>query len=139
MQLSKNFTLFEMCRSQTATAHGINNQPGITEIFCMQQLCALILQPARDEFGQPIIISSGYRCPKLNTIVGGATSSRHLYGMAADIVCDSPIEYTRLFNIIARNHYVDQLLYERSKKTRWLHVQLSFAPRRIIRDDYIAY
>ena len=85
MKISKNFTLEEFSRSETAQRLKIDNAPGSEQII---NLCALVhhvLQPLRDHYGQPVKISSGYRCPALNKAVGGASRSQHMRGQAADI------------------------------------------------------
>ena len=84
-----NFTLKELCKSETAEHMGIDNSP--ESDYIKQNLIYLaqkVLQPIRDQFG-PIIVHSGYRCKKLNDAVGSSDSSFHRYGMAADI--DLPI------------------------------------------------
>ena len=71
MELSKNFTLAELCKSQTATRHNIINIP--TEQNIINNLIAVsnnILQPIRNNFGIPFSPNSGYRCPELNQKLG---------------------------------------------------------------------
>jgi len=85
MQFTKNFSYNELTRSSTAKRKGIDNTPGVEDIRNLQALCDTILQPIREKFGKPIIVSSGYRCPKLNKAVGGVKNSDHMYGCAADI------------------------------------------------------
>lgn len=84
MRLTKNFTLEEFIKSTTAKNKKIDNTPGDTEIFYINKL-AEQLQRIRDRYGKPIIISSGYRCDKLNRAVGGAKNSDHIFGAASDI------------------------------------------------------
>ena len=64
MQLSKNFSLNELIKSQTAMRLGINNVPSSQEIFNLKNLCENILQRVRDRFIEPVIINSGYRSVK---------------------------------------------------------------------------
>lgn len=85
-RLSLNFTLREFVVSQTAFRHNIDNTPPPSAILNMEALCLNVLQPVRDLIEKPIIITSGYRCPELNKLIGGATNSCHLYGQAADII-----------------------------------------------------
>jgi len=85
MRLSKNFTLGELTKSQTATRHSIDNTPSLTTIDNLQLLVDNVLQPVRLHFGRPVTISSGYRSPKLNTAIGGSATSDHTKGQAADI------------------------------------------------------
>lgn len=83
MKLSKNFSLHELTKSETALRHDIDNTPTKTEIENIRVLCENILQPVRDRFG-PVHVSSGYRHPLVNAKTGGSTKSHHCRGMAAD-------------------------------------------------------
>jgi hypothetical protein len=84
MKLSKNFTLGELIKSQTAIRHSIDNTPSLTAIDNLQVLVDNVLQPIREHFGRPVTISSGYRSPDINRIIGGSDTSHHSRGMAAD-------------------------------------------------------
>ena len=70
MELSKNFTLREMTRSQTATRKGIDNNPSGTHEANLILLCQHILQPLRDYYGRPLRVTSGYRSPELCVAIG---------------------------------------------------------------------
>jgi len=83
MKLSKNFSLNELCKSDSAIRHGIDNAPTEQVIDCLKDLVDNILQPLRDKFGA-IAVTSGYRSPELNQKIGGSTTSHHCYGYAAD-------------------------------------------------------
>jgi len=85
MNLSRNFTLRELVRSNTAAIRGIDNTPGPEEVRALELLARRVLQPLRDAIGAPLTVTSGYRSPKLNEAVGGATSSQHMKGQAADV------------------------------------------------------
>ena len=87
MNLSANFTLKELTKSDTATRLGIDNTPDEAVIESLRLLCENILQPVREHFGKPVEISSGYRSPELNSspAVGGSKTSDHCLGRAADI------------------------------------------------------
>lgn len=102
MKLSKNFTLREMVKSETASRYGISNNPSPEFLVNLQKLCTDVLQPIRDEYKKSIIVSSGYRCPLLNKIVKGVPGSDHIVGAAADFhsVSDSKEDNKKLFNII---------------------------------------
>ena len=90
MQLTDNFSLPELCKSQTALRKGIDNLPKDPDIVSkMQTLAEEVLQPVRDKFG-PTVINSGYRCKKLNTAIGGSKKSQHCFGEAADIESSLP-------------------------------------------------
>jgi uncharacterized protein YcbK (DUF882 family) len=77
IQLSKNFLLSEFARSQTASRHKIDNTPSNRAIENLRLLCEKVLQPIRDSYKSPVIISSGYRCRQLNKLIGGAAGSQH--------------------------------------------------------------
>ena len=79
------FTLSELTYSATATAHSIPNVPTAEVVKNLETLVHCVLDPVREAWGAPIIVSSGYRCKELNKRVGGAEHSYHLRGMAADI------------------------------------------------------
>ena len=101
MRLTKNFELEEMVRSVTARERGIDNTPPKKVKENLRMLCEEVLQPLRDRWGAPIVVSSGYRCPQLNRAVGGVRNSDHLYGCAADIhaLGDKPEDNERLFRL----------------------------------------
>lgn len=84
MQISKNFSLTELTKSEAALRHGIDNTPGNEAFENLVLLCNNILQPIRDELG-PVKVNSAYRGPEVNAAVGGAKKSDHMTGMAADI------------------------------------------------------
>ena len=84
MRLSKNFTLSEITKSNTAKRLGITNAPNQEHLNNMQILIRDLIQPMRDALG-PIRISSGYRSPVLNRAIGGSTKSQHCKGQAVDL------------------------------------------------------
>lgn len=85
MQLTKNFSLAEMVKSETALRHGIDNTPGEKEIASLKILAEKVLQPVRDHFGTGVKVNSAYRSPETNAKVGGSKTSDHCRGQAADI------------------------------------------------------
>ena len=85
MNLSPHFTLEELTRSVTARNRSIDNTPSKSELANLRLLAETVLEPLREAFGRPITVSSGFRCPELNKAVGGARTSQHLLGQAADI------------------------------------------------------
>jgi len=87
MKLSKNFSLPEMLRSQLAERQGITEQfsPPPKVVAALKALCEKVLQPLRDSLGKPVTVSSGYRCARLNALVGGSPTSDHVKGQAADL------------------------------------------------------
>jgi zinc D-Ala-D-Ala carboxypeptidase len=85
MNLTKNFTLEEMIKSETALRHGMDNTPGENEIGNLKLLCEKVLQPVRDHFGKGVKVNSGFRHPDVNQKVGGSRTSDHTRGQASDI------------------------------------------------------
>ena len=85
MNLTKNFTLAEMTRSETALRHDMDNTPGEQEISALKLLCEKVLQPVRDHFARGVKVNSGFRHPEVNAKVGGSKTSDHCRGQAADI------------------------------------------------------
>jgi len=84
MRLSKNFTLKELIKSDTAVRKGINNNPSEDHINNLERLATNILQPVRDHFAKVVSISSGYRSTELCLEIGSSINSQHASGQAAD-------------------------------------------------------
>ncbi len=84
MQLSKNFSLDEMTKSQTAIRMGLANNPSEGEVENLRLLCERVLQPIRDHFNHVVTISSGYRNEILSNKIGSSSKSQHCKGEAAD-------------------------------------------------------
>lgn len=80
------FIISELVVSDTAKKNKIDNTPSPEIISHLKELIEKLLNPIREAWGSPIIVSSGYRCPKLNEIVKGAKTSAHLTGYAADLI-----------------------------------------------------
>lgn len=131
MKLSKNFTLEELVFSITANNQGIVNTPNAEAKKALKRLAVEVLQPIRDAWGQPVIVSSGYRCPRLNAAVGGVKNSQHVLGQAADIKAVNPSDNGKLFRCIRwlvqqKKIKVGQLIWEYGSKSnpKWVHVSL---------------
>lgn len=127
----KYFTLHELTKSATADRKGIDNTPTSVVKANLTALVANILDPLREAFGAPVIVSSGYRSARLNRAVGGSKRSQHLKGQAADIrtVSDTLKDNRQLFDLIRALHLpFDQLIWEfgDDRGPNWIHV--SFAP-----------
>lgn len=116
----KYFTIEEMTKSSTAKANGIDNTPSEEGVLKLQKLIETVLDPLREWYGKPIIVNSGYRCEALNKAIGGAKSSQHMLGEAADITVGSKEENEKLFNYIKDNLEFDQLINE--SDFSWVHV-----------------
>ena len=124
MQLSKNFSLEELTKSQTATRKGIDNTPSPTHQANLQSLCACILQPVRDHFSQVVTISSGYRSQELCLAIGSKITSQHAKGEAADFEIFG-VSNKELADYIHQNLDYDQLILEYWKESDpnsgWVH------------------
>jgi hypothetical protein len=123
-QLSRNFTLAELCKSEVAIRRNIDNTPSEKVKNNLQILVANVLQPLRDKFG-PVTITSGYRSPAVNTAVGGSPVSDHCLGMAADIEING-IDNKVLAEYIRDNFKFTQLILEFYTEdvpdSGWVHV-----------------
>lgn len=124
MNLSKNFTLQEYIKSQTALRQGIDNTPNDEHLAKAKSLFENLVQKVRDHFG-PTVINSGYRGPELNAAVGGASSSQHCKGEAVDIECPGTGNYD-VAKWISENCDFDQLILEfytpGIPDSGWVHV-----------------
>ena len=130
MNLTQHFTLEEMTASKTARKMHIDNTPSSDAIKNLKILCTQILEPARQRFGRPLTITSGFRCSKLNRLVGGKPNSYHLKGMAADIRISDFQSAKRLVELLNEQQLCDLVLVEYSRAGgQWLHVQFSRNPR----------
>ena len=127
MRLSKNFTLQEFTKSQTALRQGIDNTPQGEHLEAAKKLFDNVVQKVRDNFG-PTVINSGYRGPKLNEAVGGSSRSQHCKGEAADIECPGTSNYD-VAKWIEDNCDYDQLILEfytpGIPDSGWVHVSYS--------------
>lgn len=137
IQLSEHFKLSEFTRSATATARKIDNTPSQEVISNLKVLCQNVLEPLRAFAQQPVVISSGYRCPQLNVKVGGVYSSQHTLGEACDIRLPVSKHTTQRdgkahtdkeilnswFDWIVTNTDFDQAIIETANgKDFWIHV-----------------
>lgn len=120
--LSKNFSLAEMLASQTAAQQGFTEQftPPPHIVANLQLLCVNVLQPLRDFVGHPLKVNSGYRCPRLNTFLGGAPNSQHVKGQAVDITDLHSGNQYLLRAFLRLNLPFDQLIDEFNLS--WLHI-----------------
>lgn len=125
MKLSNNFSLNELTKSQTAIRKGIDNTPTSNHVGNLRALCINVLQPVREAFDAPVVVSSGYRGEALNSAIGGSKTSDHCKGMAADIEIPG-VDNLELFTWIKDNYEYRQLIlefYEKGKPfSGWIHV-----------------
>jgi zinc D-Ala-D-Ala carboxypeptidase len=125
MNLTKNFTLAEMTKSETALRHDLENTPNEQEISAMKLLAEKVLQPVRDHFGKGVKVNSGFRHPDVNAKVGGSRNSDHIRGQAADIEIPG-IPNVELAEWIKDNLEYNQLILELYTPgvpdSGWVHV-----------------
>lgn len=115
-----NFTIEELCHSDTAIRKGIDNKPDAEALANLEILMAG-LERVRKLLGHPMYINSGYRGPKLNAAIGGSKTSAHMKGLAADFVCPgfgSPLEICRVLKTHADDIQFDQIIQEGT----WVHI-----------------
>jgi len=121
------FELKEFVVSDTASKKGIDNTPTFEVVAHLDELRKTILDPMRAAWGSALVVTSGYRCKKLNSAVGGVSNSAHLTGYAADI---RPSDKRRTAKFVLwaagwlednRVKY-DQAIDENVKGERWLHI-----------------
>jgi zinc D-Ala-D-Ala carboxypeptidase len=125
MNLTKNFTLEEMTKSETALRHDLENTPGEQEISSMKLLAEKVLQPVRDHFGKGVKVNSGFRNQDVNQKVGGSRNSDHTRGQACDIEIPG-IPNAELAEWIKDNLEFNQLILEfytpGVPDSGWVHV-----------------
>ena len=124
MRLSKNFTLAEFTKSQTAERKGIDNTPSDNHIESMELLCNEVLEPIRYHFDKPIMINSGYRSVALCEAIGSKATSQHAKGEAADIEIPG-VDNLDIATFIMDNLDFDQLIlecYTGEPSSGWVHV-----------------
>ena len=126
MKLSKNFSLAELTKSQTAIRMGLVNNPSEAQVENLRILCERVLQPVRDHFGKVVTVSSGYRDIVLSRKLGSSDKSQHCKGQAADVEIFS-IPNNELSDWIKENLMFDQLILEyfninEGVNSGWVHV-----------------
>ncbi|AKG08084.1 peptidase M15 [Moraxella bovoculi] len=127
-QLTKNFTLAELTRSDTASRLGLNNTPDERATTNLRQSARGLWQPVRDILGVPMRVSSGYRSPTLNRAISGSTTSAHCHGLAIDFVAPAfgdtrKIARHLVAELKERGIKFDQLILEfPDSSNSWIHL-----------------
>ena len=147
MRISKNFTLLELTKSNTATRLGISNTPDKEGIHKLRLLATELLQPLRNAVG-PLRVTSGYRSESLNKAIGGSNNSQHTKCEAVDLqfVKRGKMDNMKIFNAII-NHALefDQCILEFGGATAekdsdnpdWIHLSWKIKGNR--RQILVAY
>lgn len=122
-KLSKYFYLDELLRSQTAVRHNIDMAPSDEVLTNLRRFALGVLDPIREELGRPVFVSSGYRPPELNRLIGGSVSSDHQWGLAADVAGTgvTPYELAAIMrHVFNRDRiHIKQVILEFGN---WVHV-----------------
>ena len=128
MNLTKNFSISELTKSQTAERKGIDNTPSTEHQENLKKLCENVLQPIRDHFEQVVSVSSGYRSPVLCAAIGSKSTSQHARGEAADFEIFG-VSNKELADWIHYNTNYDQLILEywneSDPNSGWVHCSYS--------------
>ena len=123
MELTRNFSLLALTKSDTAIRKGINNNPNAEQIEKLKALCENILQPVRDHFGR-VKVTSGFRSVELCTAIGSSANSQHAKAEAADFECVG-VDNAELADWIHRELPYDQLILEfytpGEPNSGWIH------------------
>ena len=125
----KYFSIEELTSSATALREGIDNRPSKCAYHLLHVLVDQLLDPIREAWGEPIVVSSGYRCKELNELVGGAKHSHHIIGCAAYSIAGNRADHRKLFRLIQQIQQegrirFTQLIWEGDG--RWIHI--SYVP-----------
>jgi len=139
MNLSANFSLHELTKSETALRMGLDNTPDDEATENLRLLCEKVLQPVRDHYGKGVKVNSAYRSPESNAAVGGSKTSDHCKGMAADIEIPS-VANADLAQWIMDNLEYTQLILEfytpGIPDSGWVHV--SYDPNNLKKQELTA-
>ena len=125
----KYFSISELTSSATALREGIDNRPSKCAYHLLHVLVQQLLDPIREAWGEPIVVSSGYRCKELNTLIGGVKNSHHMLGCAADIIAGNRADHRCLFKLIQQMQQQGQIRFTQliwEGNGRWIHI--SYVP-----------
>ena len=138
-QLSENFTLKELTKSDTATRLDLDNTPNEEQIESLRLLCENILQPVRDHFGKPVKISSGFRAPAVNQATGGSATSDHCKGQAVDFEIEglsNPDVATWIMENLTYSQLILEFYVQGQVNSGWIHC--SYNPEKLIKQELTA-
>ena len=121
-RISKHISYKEATGSNYAKQYGIKNKPNDEQIENMQLLAEKVFEPLREWVDAPIKVNSMFRCEKLNSGIGGSSTSSHLKGEAMDITSMGGKSNLEMFHWIKDNLEFDQLIWEYGSEPKWLHV-----------------
>ena len=132
MQLSRNFSLQELTKSDTAIRKGIDNEPNADQIDKLKMLCENVLQPVRDHFGR-VKVTSGFRSPQLCQAIGSVVTSQHARAEAVDFEVIG-VDNAEVADWVKMNCETDQLILEYytpgEPNSGWIHASwVPFQPR----------
>ena len=132
MNLSRNFTLLELIKSDTAVRKGIDNNPNADQIEKLKRLCENVLQPVRDQFGR-VKVTSGFRTPELCLAIGSSINSQHAKAEAVDFEVLG-VDNAEVADWVYKNLQTDQLILEYytpgEPNSGWIHASwVEFNPR----------
>ena len=125
----KYFSVSELTASATALREGIDNRPNKCAYHLLHVLVQQLLDPICEAWGEPIVVSSGYRCKELNTLIGGVKNSHHILGCAADLIAGNKADHRRLFKLIQQMQQQGQIRFTQlilEGDGRWIHI--SYVP-----------
>ena len=132
MNLTRNFSLQELIKSDTAIRKGIDNNPNADQIEKLKKLCENVLQPVRDHFGR-VKVTSGFRSPELCVAIGSSINSQHAKAEAADFEVLG-VDNAEVADWVYKNCQTDQLILEfytpGEPQSGWIHASwVEFQPR----------
>lgn len=132
MNLTRNFSLQELIKSDTAIRKGIDNNPNADQIEKLKKLCENVLQPVRDHFGR-VKVTSGFRSPELCVAIGSSINSQHAKAEACDFEVLG-VDNAEVADWVYKNCQTDQLILEfytpGEPQSGWIHASwVEFQPR----------
>jgi hypothetical protein len=141
MNLSANFTLKELIKSDTATRLGLDNTPDEQALENLKTLCEMVLQPVREHFGKSVTVNSGYRSPELNSspAVGGSKTSDHCKGQAVDFEIDGlskPDVAQWIMDNLTYSQLILEFYVQGEPNSGWIHC--SYNPEKLIKQELTA-